>query len=57
MNIWDVDIDLNNGTLGQGTHGTKMGADKLAKNTKIPQMPKNFNCPICLLNPKSLEFQ
>ena len=35
---------------GQGTHRTKMGADKLFENT-----PK-FICPNCLPKPKSLGF-
>ena len=39
------------GKHGQGTHNTKMGADKWAENT-----PK-FICPICLLKPKSLGFR
>ena len=42
-----------NGKHGQGTHSTKMGADKLAKNT--PNAPKFFG-PICLPKPKSLGF-
>ena len=42
-----------NGKHGQGTHSTKMGADKLAENT--PNAPK-FICPNCLPKPKSLEF-
>ena len=36
---------------GQRTHSTKMGADKLFKNT--PNAPK-FICPNCLPKPKSL---
>ena len=39
---------------GQRTHCTKMGADKLAKNT--PNAPK-FTCPNCLPKPKSLGFR
>ena len=42
-----------NGKHGQGTHSTKMGADKLAENT--PNAPK-YICPICLPKPKSLGF-
>ena len=42
-----------NGKHGQGTHITKMGADKSAENT--PTAPK-FICPICLPRPKSLGF-
>ena len=42
-----------NGKHGQGTHSTKMGADKLAENT--PNAPKCFG-PICLPKPKSLGF-
>ena len=34
-----------NGKHGQGTHSTKMGADKLAKNN--PNAPKCI-CPNCL---------
>ena len=37
------------GKHGQGTHSTKMGADKLSENTP--------NAPICLPKPKSLGFQ
>ena len=37
----------------EGTHSTKMGADKSAKNT--PNAPKIF-APICLSKPKSLRF-
>ena len=40
-----------NGKHGQGTHFTKMGADKSAENT--PNAPK-FICPNCLPKPKSL---
>jgi hypothetical protein len=36
---------LINEKQGQGTHSTKMGADKLAEN--IPNAPKLI-CPICL---------
>ena len=43
-----------NGKHGQGTHSTKMGADKLAKNT--PNAPK-FISPNCLPKPKSLGFR
>ena len=38
---------------GQGTHSTKMGADKLSENT--PNASKYFG-PICLPKPKSLGF-
>ena len=44
---------MNNGRHGQGTHSTKMGANKLAENT--PNAPKTFG-PICLPKPISLEF-
>ena len=40
-----------NGKNGQGTHSTKMGADKLTEST--PNTPK-FICPNCLPKPKSL---
>ena len=43
-----------NGKHGQGTHSTKMGADKLDENT--PNAPK-FICPICLPKDKSSGFQ
>ena len=46
----------NNGWLmkhGQGTHNTKMVADKLAENT--PNAPK-FTCPNCQPKPKNLGF-
>ena len=39
---------------GQGTHCTKMGADKLAENNPNAQ---TFIFPNCLLKPKSLGFQ
>ena len=39
--------------MGQGTHSTKMSADKSAEITL--NVPK-FICPNCLLKPKSLEF-
>ena len=42
-----------NGKHGQGTHITKMGADKLAENTT--NAPKLFG-PICLPKPKNLGF-
>ena len=46
-------LGKNNGSLIEnmdiGTHSTKMGADKSAKNT--PNVPK-FICPICLPKPK-----
>ena len=42
-----------NGKHGQGTHSTKMGADKSAENT--PNAPKFFG-PICLPKSKSLGF-
>jgi hypothetical protein len=42
------------GKHGQGTHCTKMGADKLAENT--PNAPK-FIRPNCLSKPKSLGFR
>jgi hypothetical protein len=45
---------LINGKHGQGTHSTKMGADKLTENT--PNAPK-FICPNCLFKPKSLGFR
>jgi hypothetical protein len=41
---------LINGKHGQGTHNTKMSADKLAENT--PNAPK-FICP---LSPKAQKF-
>ena len=42
-----------NGKHGQGIHCTKLGADSLAKNTlNAPE----FICPICLPNPKVLDF-
>ena len=42
-----------NERYGQGTHSTKMGADKSADN--ITNAPK-FICPNCLPYPKSLGF-
>ena len=40
---------MNNGKHGQGTQGTKMGADSLAENThNAPE----FICP----SPKGLDF-
>ena len=39
--------------MGQWTHCTKMGADKLAGNT--PNAPK-FICPNCLPGPKVWDF-
>ena len=42
-----------NGKHGQGTHCTKMGADKSAENT--PNAPK-FICPNCLPKHRSLRF-
>ena len=45
---------MENMDIGQGTHSTKMGADKLAENTQ--NAPK-FICPNCLPKPKSLGFQ
>ena len=44
---------MTNGKHGQGTHSTKMVADKLAKNT--PNAPKSIS-PNCLPKPKSLGF-
>jgi hypothetical protein len=44
---------LINENHGQGTHYTKMGADKLAENT--PNAPKII-CPNCLPKPKILGF-
>ena len=41
------------GKHGQGTHSTKMDADKSAENTQ--NAPKILG-PICLLKPKSFEF-
>ena len=45
---------MNNGKHGQGTHCSKMGADKLAENTL--NAPK-FICPNFLPKPKSLGFR
>ena len=45
---------VHNGKHGQGTHCTKMGADKLAEYT--PNAPK-FICPNCLPKPKSFGFR
>ena len=42
------------GKYGQGTHSTKMVADKSANNT--PSAPKLI-CPNCLPKPKSLGFR
>ena len=44
-----VEIMLNNGKHGQGTHSTKMGADSPAENT--PNAPKHFSLK-CLPKPK-----
>ena len=43
-----------NGKHGQGTHSTKMGANKSAENT--PNAPE-FIWPICLPKPKNSGFQ
>ena len=49
-----VFVEIIDGKHGQGTHITKIAADKLAENT--PNAPK-FIGPNCLLKPKSLGFQ
>ena len=46
-----VEIMVDQWKNEQGTHSTKMGADKLAENT--PNAPKLI-CPNCLPKPKSL---
>jgi hypothetical protein len=48
-----VEIMVENGKHGQGTHSTKMGADRLVKN--IPNAPE-FICSNCLPKPNSLGF-
>ena len=45
---------LKNGKHGQGTHSTKMGADKLIKNT---QNATKHIWPNCLLKIKNLKFR
>jgi hypothetical protein len=45
---------LINGKHGQGTHSTKIGADKL---TEIPQMPQNLSVQIVCPSPKVWDFK
>ena len=48
-----MEIMVDYGKHKQGTHSTKMSADKLAQNT--PNVPKII-CPDCLPSPKLWDF-